>query len=186
MLFRSIEHAGLLALGFGFGCIGIFAALIHMLYHALIKALLFFAVGNIFLKYSSTKMRHVTGVLSALPITAPFFFMGFIAIVGLPPFGTFSTKLMILSAGFSQYPYIVGCTVFFLAMIFFGFFRHVTGIFFGKMPEGIASGESNMLTRLPVALIAALIIVLSWYFPEALKSLITLAAASLETISIHI
>lgn len=181
LAYSSIEHAGLLALGFGFGGLGVFAALLHMLYHALAKAFLFFAVGNIFLKYSSTKMKNISGVFSVLPLTAPLLFGGFIAIVGLPPFGLFMTKLLLLSSGMERFPWIVGIAVLLLAVIFFGFFRHVTGMLYGSAPESIGRGESNMFTRVPLLLLAALILLLGLDFPESLRALIEAAAAGLSS-----
>ena len=179
LAYSSIEHAGLLALGFGFGGIGILAALIHMVFHALIKALLFFSVGNIFLKYSSTKMKNVTGVLSTLPLTAPLFFAGFIGLLGFPPFGIFLTELSILAAGMTTYPYVVALALFVLAVVFFGFFKHITAMMFGPIPAGITKGESNLLTQLPLVLLLSLILVLSWHFPESISVLLSSAAESL-------
>ncbi len=179
LAYSSIEHAGLLALGFGFGGIGIFAALLHMLFHALVKALLFLSVGNIFLKYSSTKMANVSGVLRALPVTAPVLFAAFIAILGFPPFGLFMTELSILSAGMVLHPYVVVFTLLALALVFFGFFKHMTAMIFGPVPEGIEKGESNLLTQVPIVMLLALVIVLSWHFPETLKILIQIAAQSI-------
>ncbi|MBI3626845.1 hydrogenase 4 subunit F, partial [Candidatus Uhrbacteria bacterium] len=67
LAYSSIEHAGVMALGFGFGGIGIYGAMLHMLYHSLAKAMMFLAAGNILLKYSSTKIRKVGGALHTLP-----------------------------------------------------------------------------------------------------------------------
>jgi hydrogenase-4 component F len=179
LAYSGIEHAGIMALGFGFGGIGTFAALLHMLYHALVKAMLFFTAGNIFLKYSTTKMKQITGVLSVLPLSSVLFFGGFIAIAGLPPFGIFATKLLILSAGMMSYPWISGIVLFALAVVFFGFFRHVTAMLFGPIPQDIEPGESNMLTKIPIVLMAAIIIIVSFDLPETISSIVTAAAASL-------
>ncbi len=179
LAYSGIEHAGLIALGFGFGGLGTFAALLHMLYHALVKMLLFFAAGNIFLRYSSTKMKNVTGVLSVLPVSGPIFLGGFIAITGLPPFGLFATEMTILSSGMAAHPWIAGTVLFSLAVIFFGFFRHLSGMIFGSVPEGVSRGESRLLTQLPLLLLAALIVVFAWDFPEGLLDLIRQAATDL-------
>lgn len=180
LAYSGIEHAGLIALGFGFGGIGTLAALIHMLYHALLKVLLFFAAGNIFLKYSSTKMKNVSGVLKTLPITAPIFFIGFIAILGLPPFGIFATKFMLLSAGMERYPYVVALVVFALAIVFFGFFKHVSTMLFGEPKEDTVAGESNLFTVITPLTLLALTLVLSWHFPALLDLLIRFAAESIS------
>ncbi len=180
LAYSSIEHAGLIALGFGFGGIGTFAALLHMLYHSLTKALLFFGSGNIFLKYSSTKMKNVTGVLQVLPATTVLFFAGFIAIAGLPPFGIFVSKMLLLSAGMGEHPVLVGFILLSLAVVFFGFFRHLTALLFGEPAPGIEKGEMHILTLFPVFLLAGLIIVLSFHFPAELELLIESAADSLS------
>lgn len=188
LAYSGIEHAGILALGFGFGGSAIFASLLHMFYHGLVKALLFMAAGNIFLRYSSTKMEQVKGLFRTLPFSGVVFFGGFIAIVGLPPFGLFLTKLLILSEGIVEHPYLVGSIIFALAVVFFGFFRHVTGMFFGAPEPQIEdtksfSGESNQLTTLPLLLLALLILVLSWYLPGDWRNLLEEAAATLTNIS---
>lgn len=176
LAYSSIEHMGIIALGIGFGGLGTVAAIMHMLYHSLIKTLLFFSAGNIFLRYSSTKMKNISGILSALPLTGPLFFGAVIAIVGLPPFGTFATKMLIFSSGMESHAWVVGMTIFVLAVVFFGFFRHVSGMLFGAVPENIERGESNILTQIPLLLLAALIVILSFYFPESLRALIDAAA----------
>lgn len=180
LAYSSIEHAGLLALGFGFGGVGVFAALLHMLYHALGKSLIFFAAGNIFLKYSSTKMRHVTGMMRTLPLTAPIVFIAFIALLGFPPFGLFITEFLLLSSGMAQYPYAVVLVLSSLGILFFGFFKHLIGLLFGPVPEGIERGESNRFTQLPMLLVLCLLLILSWHLPETLLQLIQLAAQSLS------
>jgi len=180
LAYSSIEQAGLIALGFGFGGIGFTAALLHMLYHALAKALIFFTAGNIFLKYSSTKMHHVTGMIRMLPLSGPVLFVAFIALLGLPPFGIFMTEFLMLSAGMERYPFVVAGVVLALAILFFGFFKHLIALLFGTPPDGMVRGESNMLTQLPLVLLLGLLLVLSWYLPETLSMLIRLAGEGLS------
>jgi len=90
LAYHSIEHMGIITLGFGFGGIGSFAGLLHMIYHSLAKSALFLSAGNILLKYSSTKMVNVRGMHLTIPVTSVLFFVGFMAMAGVPPFGIFS------------------------------------------------------------------------------------------------
>ncbi len=180
LAYSSIEHAGLLALGFGFGGVGAFAALLHMLYHALGKALIFFAAGNVFLKYSSTKMCHVTGMWKTLPLTAPLLFVAFFALLGFPPFGIFLTEFLILSSGMEKYPFVVAVVLVSLLVVFFGFFKHLLAMLFGHVPEGIVRGESNALTIAPLLFLVVLLLGLSWYIPENLSTLMELAVRSVS------
>ena len=180
LAYSSIEHAGLMALGFGFGGVAVFATLLHMLYHALAKALIFFAAGNVFLKYSTTKMRDVTGIMRTLPLTGPVLFVAFLAVLGLPPFGLFMTEFVMLSAGMAEYPWVVVGILIALAVLFLGFFKQLVSLLFGKAPEGITVGESNLFTQVPLVLLLGLLLCLSWYLPDTLRSLIELSAASIS------
>ncbi len=179
LAYSSIEHAGLMALGFGFGGVGAFAALLHMFYHALGKTLLFFVAGNVFLKYSSTKMRHVTGIVKTLPLTTPILFLAFLAVLGLPPFGMFTTEFLLLSSGMEKYPAVVAGVLAGLAVVFFGFLKHVVAMLFGEAPLGVTRGESNRLTQWPLVLLLGLLIVVSFSLPENMILLIRTAAAHL-------
>lgn len=169
LAYSSIEHMGLTVIGFGLGGVGTMAGLLHMLYHALTKSMLFLLAGNIFLRYSSTKLKNVSGMLEALPISGPLFFIGIFVLAGLPPFAIFTTKMLILSAGIAYSPWLVGLLLLALAVMFFGLFRFVTKLAYGPVPDGIVRGESHFLTQLPVALLLLTILVLSWWVPEPLS-----------------
>lgn len=180
LAYSSIDNMGILALGFAFGGLGTFAALLHALYHSLLKSLLFLSAGNIFLKYKSTKIANVRGMFRSLPVTSIIFFGGFIALSGLPPFGVFMSKMILLTAGFQQYPILVGFVLILLAVVFFGFFRHVSAMFFDKVPDGIIPGESNAFTLVPIVILAIVFIVLSVSLPAPLRMVLDSATLLLN------
>ena len=68
MAYSSVEHMGVVALGFGFGGpLGVAGALYHMLNHSLNKSLMFFGAGNVMRSYGSKEIagiRRRLGVLS--------------------------------------------------------------------------------------------------------------------------
>jgi hydrogenase-4 component F len=172
LAYSSIENMGIIALGFGFGGLGIFAAILHMLYHSLIKSALFLSAGTIFLKYSSTKIARVRGALAALPVTSIIFLTGFFAITGTPPFGIFLTKVFILSAGIKIHPIVSIVVILLMATLFIGFFRHASSMVFGEKPAEIIKGDgSAWLIIPPLALIAAAFY-LSFHIPPFLYVLI--------------
>ena len=58
MAYSSIEHMGVVALGFGFGGpLGIAGAFYHMLNHSLNKSLMFFGAGNMMRAYGTKRHR---------------------------------------------------------------------------------------------------------------------------------
>lgn len=172
LAYSSIEHMGLLALGFGVGGLGIFAALLHMIYHSLAKSVLFLSAGNIFLKYSSTKIANVKGVLSTAPITGILFLLGFLAATGVPPFGIFVTEFYILSAVASLHPFVAVATLSALVLVFIGFFHNVTSMVFGKAQKGIVKGEISKWLIFPPALLIVILIIIGFFLPNFIKILI--------------
>lgn len=180
LAYSSIEHAGIIALGFGFGGIGVFAALLHMIYHALTKTMLFFSVGNIFLKYSSTKVAQVSGAWRTLPVTSVVLVLGLMAITGVPPFGTFVTEWYILSSGIGSYTMLTIIALIALAVVFIGMLRNVISMIFGAAPDGMPSGESSMWTIVPVIVLVAILLVIGLWVPDSLKSLLEAAARTLS------
>ncbi len=180
LAYSSIEHMGLIAIGLGLGGVGTAAGIFHMLYHALAKSMLFLLAGNVFLRYSSTKLKKVSGIIEALPLSGPLFFAGIFILSGLPPFALFATKLGILSAAIAFSPWLAGGLIFALGVMFFGFFRFATRIAYGPVSEGVERGEAHFLTRFPVAMLFATLLVLSWHVPEPIH---TLVAAVAQTFS---
>lgn len=178
LAYSSVEHAGIMLLGFGFGGLGVYAALLHMVYHSLVKSCLFLLSGNIFLKYGSTKIKDITGVIQIMPKTGILFLVGALALTGIPPFGLFLTKLYIIIEGIKTYPLITILLVFSIALIFVGFFRLVSGMVFGDMPKGMKVGEYSLWTLLPPLALLVVLVFISFMVPESLQTLLKQAACS--------
>ncbi|HTU54776.1 MAG TPA: proton-conducting transporter membrane subunit, partial [Acetobacteraceae bacterium] len=63
MAYSSVEHMGVIALGFGFGGpFGIAGALYHMLNHSLNKSLMFFGAGNVMRSFGTKDIGRIGGV----------------------------------------------------------------------------------------------------------------------------
>ena len=175
--YSSIEHMGIISLGFGFGGLGAFGALLHMIYHSMVKSVLFFAAGNLLLKYGSTKIFKVRGVLSVLPVTGVLLMVGFLAITGMPPFGIFLTEIYILSAGVAANLPVVIVVLFLLLLVFAGFLRHMVSMLFSSDAPPEPVGESNYLTIVPPVLLLLLFVAAGFYLPAPIRTLIDSAAS---------
>lgn len=177
LAYSSIEHAGIMLLGFGFGGIGIFGSILHMMYHAFGKSLLFFVSSNIALKYSSSKIKDVKGMITIMPYSSMLYILGFLAIVGIPPFGIFFSELYIIIAGFTHNMLLSIIAIIFILLVFAGFFRHVFAMLFGTPPEGIKKGEINLWTVIPISVLAVVLLVVGLYIPNPLFILINQSVA---------
>lgn len=101
LAFHSVSQMGYVIEGLGFGTyLGIYGGLFHLVNHAIFKALLFLSVGAIM--YATGGVRRISqlkGLGRKMPITAACFFIGAIAMGGLPPFNGFMSKLTLFIAG---------------------------------------------------------------------------------------
>lgn len=172
LAYSSIENAGVMSFGFGLGGLGVFAATLHMIYHSLVKVVLFLSSGNLLLRYNSDKINNVKGALSVVPITSVLFISGFLIVTGTPPFGIFLTKMQILSVGIQTHPIASIIALFFMAIVFVGFLKHVTAMFFGEKPLDIEIGDNQKWLIIPPLVFLIIIFVLSFYIPPFLYTLI--------------
>src|SRR4030095_1441381 len=123
LAYSSIDHAGIMvaALGFG-GKLGALGAVLHMLFHAIAKPLMFFCAGNVQQHYGSPYFRNVTGAIRTLPWTGGLFLMATFAIPALPPFSLFQSEFTTLSAALAGgHMWAVGLFVAGIVTIFAGF-----------------------------------------------------------------
>lgn len=149
LAYSTVEHIGIAGLGAAFGTpLAIYGMLFHLFNHAVTKSNLFFAAGNILLKYRTREIPLVKGVLKSLPFTGAVFLVAVLAIVGLPPSGIFISELTVLIAGFHTYPGVAAALLFLLAIVFFGMVRSMYSMVFGspaqEMPDLPAGGWSNL------------------------------------------
>lgn len=178
LAYSSVEHMGIIAIGFAMGGVGTVAALLHALYHSLAKSMLFMSAGNILVRYHATEIRGVKGLLRTLPVTGFLFFAGLLAVAGMPPFGTFLTEFAIFSTLFVVHPYITLVTLLALAIAFVGIMRHISAMCFGDY-DGVKKGEDDMLSIVPILIIFILLFWLSVYRPDTILSLLERATLNI-------
>jgi formate hydrogenlyase subunit 3/multisubunit Na+/H+ antiporter MnhD subunit len=115
LAYSSVENIGIILLGIGLGSLGMthhqpavallgFAgALMHAMNHALFKSLLFLGAGVVVRETGTREVDRLGGLARHMPRTALAFFMGSIAIIGLPPMNGFVSEWTLvrgfLSAG---------------------------------------------------------------------------------------
>lgn len=100
LAFSTICNLALMLLGLALGALGSPAgtagALLHLWSHAFTKTLLFLAVGAIAWATGTRSIRALSGLMATAPLAGAAFFVGALAISGLPPFGVFWSKLLLL------------------------------------------------------------------------------------------
>ena len=100
LAYSSISQLGLIAVGIGLGTpLGMVAALLHVMNHAVMKATLFLSAGSIRYSTGITTVDGVSGLGRTMPLTMIAFSLGAIAMVGIPPMAGFFSKWYAVQAG---------------------------------------------------------------------------------------
>ncbi|HIH77177.1 MAG TPA: hydrogenase 4 subunit F [Methanomassiliicoccales archaeon] len=170
LAYSSIEHMGIISIGFGFGGYwGIFGGLLHMLNHSLTKALLFFGAGNVLQKYGTKNISEVRGLVRTMPFTAALLMLGALAITGSPPFSIFTSEIMVLTAGIDQGNILPAISYsLMLVVVFAAFMGHIVKMVFGEPPQGMEKGEISKMGLVPMIALAVMITIMGLFIPDVL------------------
>lgn len=171
LAYSSVEHMGILALGFGLGTpLAVWGASFHLILHALTKANLFVIVGRIVQKTGTRQILKIRGVLSLWPYSGFILLLGLLAITGTPPFGTFRSEINIMAGLFqTNHPILGFLTALFLTIIFAGFLYHFLGMLFGKPNERKLEEKGENPRVLILALPLVVVLVFGIFVPESLN-----------------
>jgi NADH-quinone oxidoreductase subunit L len=98
----TMSQIGYMVLAAGLGPAGYAIAIMHLLTHGFFKAGLFLGAGSVMHGMDDeTDMRRFGGLRSFMPITFVTFGLGYLAIIGIPPFAGFFSKDAIIETAFA-------------------------------------------------------------------------------------
>lgn len=163
LAYSTVSQLGYMFLACGVGAFG--AAMFHLMTHAFFKALMFLGSGSVIhAMHEEQDIRKMGGLKKYLPITHFTFMMGWLAIIGMPPFSGFFSKDEILWQAFAS-PlghkglWIVGvfgamCTAFYMT-------RLMALTFWGKsrVAKDIHPHESPAVMTIPLIVLAVLSVI---------------------------
>ncbi|MEE9616111.1 MAG: NADH-quinone oxidoreductase subunit M, partial [Anaerolineae bacterium] len=159
--YSSVSQMGYIL--FGLGTLtydGVTGATLHVIYHAIVKALLFMCVGLVIRATGRRRIAELGGLGSAMPLVAICTGAGALAIAGTPPFCIFTSEWMIFSGGFHTAH--VGLSVLTLlgSLLTVAYALWFVGrIFFGTRPEGLTVRQLPWAMVAPMVLLAALALI---------------------------
>ncbi|OPX12062.1 NADH-quinone oxidoreductase subunit L [Mycobacterium sp. AT1] len=98
----TMSQIGYMVLAAGLGPAGYAIAIMHLLTHGFFKAGLFLGAGSVMHGMDDeTDMRRYGGLRTFMPITFVTFGLGYLAIIGVPPFAGFFSKDAIIETAFA-------------------------------------------------------------------------------------
>ncbi|MFL5257903.1 MAG: hydrogenase 4 subunit F [Rhodopila sp.] len=158
--YSSIEHMGIIVFAFGMGGpLGNFAGLLQMTMHSLTKSAIFFSVGHVAQVKGSQQIEDMGGLTESHPVLGWGLVAGVVAIVGLPPFGVFTSEFLVVSSTFAREPLLALLLVFGLLLAFGALLLRLNSVAFGpvKGPVGrVHASYIPMFAHLSLVLMAGI------------------------------
>lgn len=172
LAYSSIENMGIMSIGIAAGGAGVFAAILHLIAHSLIKSSFFMTAGNILHLYRTKEVLNVQGLLESDKVSGWLWVFCGIFILGIPPSPIFFSKFLILKQLFIDKHF--GLAALFLSLITivaYGIMRAVIKMSFSpsNLKEKIKLPIRNYL---PQSVLLLCVLVLGFYIPTWLYNLI--------------
>ena len=157
----TMSQIGYMIVAAGLGPAGYAFAIMHLLTHGFFKAGMFLGAGSVMHGMNDeVNMRKYGGLRKVMPITFATFGLGYLAIIGVPPFAGFYSKDEIIATAFNSggaQGIILGSVTLLGAVITAFYMTRVMVLTFSGKPrwdDGVHPHESPALMWLPMALLA--------------------------------
>lgn len=160
--FSSVSQMGYVLFGLGSLTMrGMEGAIMHVVYHAIVKALLFMVVGILIEVTKERDIQMISGLGFKFPALCISAAIGVLGISGMPPLGIFNSEWMIFAGGFDS-GVSIALTVMTLvgslltviyALRFFG------SIFFGKRLPEVLPEKAPLALIIPTLAVVVFLII---------------------------
>ncbi|MGL5859067.1 MAG: NADH-quinone oxidoreductase subunit L [Angustibacter sp.] len=157
----TMSQIGYMMLAAGLGPVGYVYAIFHLLTHGFFKAGMFLGAGSVMHGMNDrVQMRRYGGLSTMMKATWVTFGLGWLAILGVPPFAGFWSKDKVIEAAFigdGWRPWVfggaaligAGITAFYMSRLFFLTFHGRR-----RWDEDVRPHESPLLMTVPMAVLA--------------------------------
>ncbi|RAP73983.1 complex I subunit 4 family protein [Paenibacillus montanisoli] len=165
LAYSSISHMGIVLLGIAsFNEVGLNGALIQMISHGFISALLFLVVGSLYERTGSTELKDLGGLACSMPFMSGILLAAGMASLGLPGLSGFIGEFLSLLGLFGSMKVITGIAVLGVILTAVYVLRSILGITFGAMPERFgAVRDVRLIEAVPMITLLAFIVLIGVY-----------------------
>jgi proton-translocating NADH-quinone oxidoreductase chain M len=157
--YSTVSQIAFIFLGLASGTvIGIAGGLLYILMHGIAKGGLFLCAGIVEQNTHTKDIRQLGGLLKTMPITAIAFLFCALSVMGVPPFGGFFSKYMVLSGAVESgqwwiaLVFVVGA---FMTIVYL--LRLFNMIFLGDLKKEAKEGSPVMVACVAVLAVLALV-----------------------------
>ncbi len=158
LAYSTMSHLSIAFVGLGVGSLA--AGMLHLVNHAIFKALLFLSAGAvIYIAHHQKDAWKLGGLIKTAPFVALFMAMGSLSLAGVPPFSGFFSKEMVISSAWEWGNGFTATFVTIAALLSIAYITRLWILIFLGEPrhEGIQGSvhkPSNLWMRLPLGILA--------------------------------
>ncbi|WP_139982843.1 NADH-quinone oxidoreductase subunit L [Nocardioides litoris] len=155
----TMSQIGYMMLGAGLGTAGYAFAIFHLLTHGFFKANMFLGAGSVMHGMDDdVDMRHYGLLRKAMPITFGTFLVGYLAIIGIPPFAGFWSKDKIIEVALGHSLLVGACALVGAGVTAFYMTRLLLMTFFSqkRWQKDVHPHESPAVMTFPLIALAVL------------------------------
>ncbi len=179
LAFSSIANIGYIALALSINTpLALAGALLHVLNHAIAKALLFLSAGCIIEASGTRNLDELSGIGRRMPLSAATYSIGAFSLAGIPGLNSFVSEYAIILAAFSAGQFLPGAIM--LVNVIIGAMYHlrVVQVLFLKPETGKSSvsHEARPVMLAPLLVLAALCVLIGVYASPFLSIVFQLAS----------
>jgi NADH-quinone oxidoreductase subunit L len=103
LAYSTVSQIGYMILAVGLGPVGYALGILHLLTHGFFKAGLFLGAGSVMHGMNDEgNIRRMGGLAKYMPVTFATWALGYLALIGIPPFSGFFSKDAIIAAAFGE------------------------------------------------------------------------------------
>ncbi|MCX6398223.1 MAG: NADH-quinone oxidoreductase subunit L [Propionibacteriales bacterium] len=155
----TMSQIGYMVLAAGLGPAGYAFAIFHLLTHGFFKANMFLGAGSVMHGMNDdVNMRHYGALQKAMPVTFATFGIGYLAILGVPPFAGFWSKDKIIETAFADNVLVGLCALVGAGVTAFYMTRLMLMTYAGtkRWEKGVHPHESPKVMTVPLIALAVL------------------------------
>ena len=175
LAYSTVSQIGYIFLGFSvMNAAGVSGSLLFILMHGLAKAGLFLCAGIIIHATHTKDIREMGGLFKTMPVTAVAFLASAFSVIGIPPFGGFFSKfLVILGTVQAGRPWVAALALFTAVLTLYYLFRVFSLVFLGEAKHPAPEGTKSMVYVVSVLAFLGLVAGIFVAWPMKLANIAT-------------
>lgn len=166
LAYSTMAQVGEIAAVLGLGTyLSITGSMAHVVNHAIMKNLLFLGVGMLILRSGTYTISKLKGMGRAMPLTGLCMFVGLMGIMGLPPFGGFVSKFLMVSAALDAGQPLLAVMILAGGLMGVVYYTRLVRILFFEKYQGEPVAEAPLTCLIPMGVLATACLTLG-VFPQ--------------------